>query len=105
VKRIRRWSLIGLGVLVCGLTLDAARAPERQWSTALAIGAIHCYQRTAGPLLSRLGARCRLEPSCSHYAEAVLRRHGIVAGTWLAARRLARCGPWTATGTKDPPPQ
>jgi uncharacterized protein len=103
--KIRLGLLIVAVVLVCAVALDASRAPERQWSAAIAIGGVHLYQRTASPLLSRLGARCRFTPSCSHYAEAVLRRHGILRGSWLAAKRIAHCGPWTAAGTKDTPPE
>jgi putative membrane protein insertion efficiency factor len=103
MRRRRRWLLILLAVLVCGVALDASRTPERQWSAALAIGGVHVYQRAVSPALARLGARCRFTPSCSHYAEAVLRKRGIVRGTWLTARRIVRCGPWTPAGTTDLP--
>ena len=66
-------------------------------------GVVRLYQRTASPLMPALGVRCRFTPTCSHYAEAVLRTHGFPAGAWLTARRLARCGPWTKDGTADPP--
>jgi putative membrane protein insertion efficiency factor len=102
-RRRRRWLLVA-AVIACSVVLDAARAPERQVSARLAIGGVHVYQRTMSPALARLGAECRFTPTCSHYAEAVLRKHGIVGGMWLAARRIARCGPWTTAGTKDPPP-
>ena len=84
-------------------TLDVRRPPGAQWSTRAAIGLVHLYQRTASPLMPALGVRCRFKPTCSHYAEAVLRAHGLPAGAWLTARRLARCGPWTKDGTADPP--
>jgi putative membrane protein insertion efficiency factor len=41
---------------------------------------------------------CRYEPSCSHYAEEAVRRHGVLRGSWMAARRVARCHPWAAGG-------
>ncbi|MGE0043907.1 MAG: membrane protein insertion efficiency factor YidD [Vicinamibacterales bacterium] len=69
-----------------------------------AVGAIHLYQATVSPLYARLGVRCRFTPTCSHYGETVIARFGLVRGGWLAARRLARCGPWTPEGTLDPPP-
>ena len=99
----RRCWLIVLAVVVCAGVLDASRPPARQASVRLAVGGIHLYQRTMSPVLAPLGATCRFTPSCSHYAEAVLRRHGIVRGSWLTVRRIARCGPWTPAGTKDPP--
>jgi putative membrane protein insertion efficiency factor len=46
---------------------------------------------------------CRYEPSCSHYAEQAVRRHGVIRGLWLAAWRLLRCNPWSRGGY-DPVP-
>ena len=46
---------------------------------------------------------CRFQPSCSAYAITALRRYGALRGSWLAARRLARCHPWGGQG-HDPVP-
>jgi putative membrane protein insertion efficiency factor len=46
---------------------------------------------------------CRFHPSCSEYAEEALERHGAWRGSWLAARRICRCGPWHPGGC-DPVP-
>jgi uncharacterized protein len=46
---------------------------------------------------------CRFYPSCSHYAEDALQRHGLWRGSWLVARRVCRCGPWSPGG-HDPVP-
>jgi uncharacterized protein len=69
----------------------------------LAIAAIHGYQRSLAPIAARAGARCRFTPTCSRYAEAVIARDGVVRGGWRALKRVARCGPWTAMGTRDEP--
>jgi putative membrane protein insertion efficiency factor len=51
-----------------------------------------------GPL-----GRCRFTPSCSEYALVALRRHGALAGSWLAVKRIGRCHPWGGCG-HDPVP-
>ncbi len=61
---------------------------------------VRVYQWTLRPLI---GAHCRFEPSCSHYAVEALRRHGPVRGGALAAGRVLRCNPWNAGGL-DPVP-
>jgi uncharacterized protein len=47
---------------------------------------------------------CRYTPTCSSYALEAVERHGFVRGSWLAARRLARCHPWGGHGW-DPVPE
>lgn len=68
--------------------------------TALLVGLVRIYQWLVSPLLPRA---CRFYPSCSAYAVGALRRHGALRGSWLAARRLARCHPWHPGGL-DPVP-
>lgn len=96
--------LLALAALLVSLAaFDTARRPEAQWSARLAIGGIHFYQRHLAPLNDALGVRCRFVPSCSHYAEIEIARYGMAVGGWRSLRRIARCGPWTPMGTKDPP--
>jgi putative membrane protein insertion efficiency factor len=63
-------------------------------------GLVVTYQWTLRPFI---GAHCRFEPSCSHYALDALGTHGALRGTALAARRVLRCNPWTPGGY-DPVP-
>ena len=67
---------------------------------ALLLGLIRLYQIALSPWL---GAKCRYEPTCSHYAAEAITRHGVVRGVWLAAKRLGRCHPWGRSGY-DPVP-
>jgi len=55
---------------------------------------------TLSPLL---GGQCRFEPSCSHYVQQALARHGAARGLWLGMRRLLRCQPFSRAGY-DPVP-
>ena len=64
------------------------------------LAAIWIYRRT---LSSHWGGACRFEPSCSHYAEDAVRRHGAARGAWLALRRVLRCHPYGPNGY-DPVP-
>jgi putative membrane protein insertion efficiency factor len=70
---------------------------------AVAIQAIHVYQRTLAHAADRVGMRCRFTPSCSRYAEIVIRREGVARGGWAALKRIARCNPLTPVGTRDDP--
>ena len=70
---------------------------------AVAIQSIHVYQRVLAPAADRIGMRCRFTPSCSRYAEVVIRRDGVTRGGWTALKRIARCNPLTRPGTRDDP--
>jgi len=41
---------------------------------------------------------CRYHPSCSQYAAAALRKHGLVKGGLKAGWRVLRCNPWSHGG-------
>jgi hypothetical protein len=99
-----RWLFRVVLVLVAGAVLyDVTRPPAQQVSARFAVAGIRAYQAGLSPLVGSAGLACRFTPTCSHYAEAVIARDGLVRGSWLAAKRIARCGPWTRMGTKDPP--
>jgi len=88
--------LVAVGLLA----RDLSRPPEQQITSRGAVSAIRWYQSTVS---LHFGGQCRFTPTCSHYAIAVIQRHGILRGGWRAAKRIARCGPWTPVGTQDPP--
>jgi hypothetical protein len=64
------------------------------------LGLIELYRYTLSWLL---GGYCRFEPSCSHYAEEAIERHGAGGGCWLALKRVLRCHPFCRGGF-DPVP-
>ena len=59
------------------------------------LAAIRFYSRAISPALP---PRCRFYPTCSAYAAVAVERHGAARGTWLAVRRLLKCGPWHPGG-------
>jgi conserved hypothetical protein YidD len=58
------------------------------------------YRAVISPLY---GDVCRYYPSCSAYALQAIQRYGVVVGSALALRRIARCHPWAAGGIDDVP--
>ncbi len=74
---------------------------------AALVAAIRLYQWTFSPLLPALngpGCGCRFAPSCSHYAAEAVGTHGVVLGSVLALRRIAKCNPFHPGGLDPVPP-
>ena len=62
---------------------------------------LKAYRAVVSPLY---GDVCRYFPSCSAYALEAVTVHGAAKGSWLAARRVARCNPWSHGGIDHVPP-
>ena len=73
-----------------------AGAPAR----AAMLAAIGFYSRF---LSGWLGGQCRFAPTCSHYADVAIRRHGAARGSMMAVWRVLRCNPY-GRGGRDPVP-
>ena len=80
--------------------VEATPGDPRSATTRLLTLLIHGYQaaRSGRP------TGCRFLPSCSEYAVQAVDTHGPGRGSLLAARRVARCGPWGRHGI-DPVPE
>lgn len=62
----------------------------------LGIAFVHAYRLVLRAFVPE--GSCKFHPSCSQYALDALRKYGLVRGSWKAARRLARCHPWSRGG-------
>jgi putative membrane protein insertion efficiency factor len=68
----------------------------------LALGLLTAYK---GILSPHFTGSCRFLPSCSDYARQAIVEHGVIRGSWLATRRLARCHPFGQHGFDPVPPR
>lgn len=66
----------------------------------LALGLIKLYQNTVSKVLPSV---CRFQPTCSQYALEAMKKYGFARGSWLAAKRIVRCNPFSEGGY-DPVP-
>lgn len=66
----------------------------------LALKVLRFYQRVISPLFP---PSCRFTPTCSQYTYEAIDRYGVLKGSWLGIKRLARCHPFNPGGY-DPVP-
>ena len=62
---------------------------------------IHIYRLFISPLT---GKNCRFEPTCSEYALAALKTHGVFKGSYLSIKRILKCHPFSRYSGYDPVP-
>jgi len=56
---------------------------------------IKLYQIIISPMK---GPTCRFYPTCSQYAALAVEKYGVLKGSWLAIKRIARCHPYNPGG-------
>ena len=61
----------------------------------LATFLIKVYRYAISPILP---SSCRFYPSCTEYAIEALGKYGLLKGSWLTLKRIARCHPLSAGG-------
>lgn len=66
----------------------------------LALLMIRFYKRFISPVLP---SACIYEPTCSVYTYQAIERYGVLRGSWMGIKRIARCHPFAAGGY-DPVP-
>ena len=66
----------------------------------LSVLVLRLYRAVISPFY---GDVCRYYPSCSSYALQAIQRYGVVRGSWMGLRRIARCHPWAVGGVDDVP--
>lgn len=80
---------------------------DRPLRSAMVRALFFVYKRLLSPFLhaasGSVGA-CRFQPTCSEYAAVAIERHGILRGTLLALRRIAKCHPFHPAAF-DPVPE
>lgn len=87
---------------------DAPKTKSRNWQgpwrktpgRVIGTSFIRLYQFT---LSGFIGNTCRHIPTCSEYGYEAIARHGIFRGSWLAAKRVVRCGPGGTSGIDNVP--
>jgi putative membrane protein insertion efficiency factor len=62
---------------------------------------IRFYKKFISPLLP---PACIYTPTCSEYMYEAIQIHGVIRGTWMGARRILRCNPFSKGGY-DPVPE
>ena len=66
----------------------------------IALALIRGYKKILSPFL---GNHCRFFPTCSDYTYTAIKKHGLLRGMLLGAKRISKCHPLHPGGV-DPVP-
>lgn len=76
-------------------TVNQHPSPALTLPQRAALGVLRGYKLLVSPYFA---GSCRYMPSCSEYAAEAIAVFGVVRGSALALRRLARCHPFGGHG-------
>ncbi len=99
---MKRAAAVVLAALVIVMAHDMAATPRDSYSAKATLAAIDSYRAHVSPHLKGF-VYCRFTPTCSEYGRESVRKYGFAIGSYRAAKRILRCGPWTPMGTVDRP--
>lgn len=74
---------------------DRQQSMHPSFLVRVILGLIGLYQNTISLVLP---PSCRFVPSCSQYAREAVLQFGVVRGSWMSIRRVARCHPFHPGG-------
>lgn len=72
------------------------------WRARLGVLLVQAYQLGLSPFT---GGACRFHPTCSAYATQAIEDYGLGRGLLLAARRVAKCHPFSEPAIDPVPPR
>ena len=102
MKRMRRLRWIVVAILLVVAIHDFAVPHGRGYAARGALFVIDEYRAHISPHL-RGRVTCRFTPTCSAYGREAIAKYGFGKGSAKTLWRIARCGPWTSSGTVDRP--
>jgi putative membrane protein insertion efficiency factor len=101
-RRFRKTGFVTLALVAAIAVHDFALPHGRGFAARGALFVIDEYRAHISPHL-RGRVTCRFQPTCSAYGREAIAKYGFLRGATRTAWRIARCGPWTAAGTRDEP--
>jgi putative membrane protein insertion efficiency factor len=101
-SKSKRTSLIAIALLAIVMAHDFTAPRGHGLAARAALFAIDEYRAHVSPHLRGV-VQCRFHPTCSAYGRAAITKYGFGIGVLKTTWRIARCGPWTPSGTADFP--
>ncbi len=100
--RLRKYATLALLVALVIALHDFMAPHGRGYAARGAIFLIDEYRAHISPHLKGR-VTCRFTPTCSAYGRQAIAKYGFGKGSAKTMWRIARCGPWTAPGTRELP--